>query len=122
MWIPMYFEYIVPTYFAAINAVTFIMFWLDKRRSRVSAWRIPELRLLCLAMLGGSLGALLAQQIFRHKTTKQPFRGWLIAIALYNIALAIFLFVPTLRHLTFSAVNDAIDYCLSALRHWQNSR
>lgn len=118
----MHLEYIVPVYFAAINAVTFFMFWLDKRRSRAGAWRIPEIKLLCLAMLGGSLGALLAQQIFRHKTTKQPFRGWLIAIALFHIVLAIFLFVPSLRHLTFSTVDYAINYCLSALRHWQNSR
>lgn len=115
-------EYILPIYFAAINAVTFFMFWLDKRRSRVGAWRIPEYKLLGLSMLGGSLGALLAQQIFRHKTTKQPFRRWLIAIALYHIVLAIFLLVPPLRHLTFSAVDYAINDLLSTLWHWQNSR
>lgn len=118
----MQFEYAILIYIAAVNAITFFMFWLDKRRSKAGAWRISENKLLGLAMLGGSLGALLAQQILRHKTTKQPFRRWLIAIALYHIVLAIFLFVPTLRHLTFSVVNDAIDYCLSTIRHWQNSR
>jgi uncharacterized membrane protein YsdA (DUF1294 family) len=118
----MQFEYMFLSYFAVINTVTFLMFWLDKRRSRVGAWRVPEYRLLSLAMLGGSLGALLAQQIFRHKTTKQPFRRWLVAIALYHILLAIFLLVPPLRHLTFSTVDHAINYCLSALRQWQNDR
>jgi uncharacterized membrane protein YsdA (DUF1294 family) len=118
----MQFEYMFPIYFAAINAVTFFMFWLDKRRSKAGVWRVSENKLLGPAMLGGSLGALLAQQVYRHKTTKQPFRGWLIAIALYHIVLAIFLFVAPLRHLTFSTVDHAINYCLSALRQWQNSR
>lgn len=106
-------EYILPIYFAAINAVTFFMFWLDKRRSRHGAWRIPEYRLLSFAMLGGSLGALLAQQIFRHKTTKQPFRRWLLAIALFHIVVAIFLLVPPLRLETFTALDSAINYLLS---------
>ncbi len=121
MWMPMRFEYIFPSYFAAINAATYYMFWLDKRRSRAGAWRISEVKLLSLAMLGGSLGALLAQQIFRHKTTKHPFRRWLIAIALYHIVLAIFLLMPPLRHLTFATVDSAINYLLSTVWHWQNS-
>ena len=37
--------------------------------------------LLGLALFGGALGALLGQQLFRHKTQKQPFRTllWLAA-------------------------------------------
>lgn len=118
----MQFEDYIFTYLTAINAAAFFMFWLDKRRSKAGAWRIPELNLLCLAMIGGSLGALLAQQIFRHKTTKQPFRGWLIAIALCHLTLAIFLFMPPLRHLTVSTLSDISNHILLSIRTLQNSR
>ncbi|WP_203228024.1 DUF1294 domain-containing protein [Roseovarius dicentrarchi] len=60
-------------YFLIVNAVTFILFWHDKRRSVVRAWRTPEKRLLTLAIIGGWPAAKLAQRMLRHKTRKQPF-------------------------------------------------
>lgn len=45
----------------------------DKRRAVAGAQRVPEGRLLWLAMTGGWPAAKLAQHLLRHKTRKQPF-------------------------------------------------
>jgi uncharacterized membrane protein YsdA (DUF1294 family) len=81
----------------AVNAATYAAFAIDKRRALASAdrkvRRIPESRLLGLALMGGSPGAILAQQQLRHKTRKQPFARRLLAIIIVQlaaVALAIF--------------------------------
>ena len=38
--------------------------------------RIPEVTLLVFGVVGGWPGAIMCQQIFRHKTQKQPFKTW----------------------------------------------
>ncbi len=58
---------------AAINIVTFLAFRIDKMRAEEGQWRIPETKLLTLALCGGWFGAKLAQRRYRHKTRKQPF-------------------------------------------------
>jgi uncharacterized membrane protein YsdA (DUF1294 family) len=78
-------------YLALINAVTFAAFALDKAAAESSRRRTPERTLLLLAGIGGSLGALLAQQVLRHKTRKQPFRAILIAIAGFHIVAGLLL-------------------------------
>ncbi|WP_068875995.1 MULTISPECIES: DUF1294 domain-containing protein [unclassified Phenylobacterium] len=67
-------------YLIAINTATFAAFALDKRAAERRARRLPERRLLTLAALGGSPGALIGQQVLRHKTRKEPFRTTLWAI------------------------------------------
>ena len=61
-------------YLIAINLITFCVYGLDKAKARKDKWRVPEARLLVLAAVGGSLGALLGMLIFHHKTKKQKFR------------------------------------------------
>jgi uncharacterized membrane protein YsdA (DUF1294 family) len=73
-----------------INVIAFLAFGWDKRQStRARAWRIAERTLIALALFGGALGALLGQQVFRHKTQKQPFRMLLWLAAIINILAAI---------------------------------
>lgn len=73
----------------AVNGAAFLAFWRDKRLASAGARRIPERTLLWLAFAGGSLGAITAQHLFRHKTRKEPFRSQLYAIAaLHALALA----------------------------------
>ena len=64
----------------ALNLLTILAFWQDKMRAVAGERRIPEAELLGLAIFGGSPGALLARQIFRHKTRKQPFSTHLFLI------------------------------------------
>ena len=73
-----------------INLIAFLAFGWDKIQStRPGASRIAERTLLGLALFGGALGALLGQQIFRHKTKKQPFRTLLWCAAAINILAAV---------------------------------
>ena len=52
---------------AVYNFIVFIVYGVDKGKAKKGAWRIPERVLLLLAVLGGSIGALLGMIIFHHK-------------------------------------------------------
>lgn len=86
---------LIALYVLAINAATFAAFALDKRAAERRAWRVPERRLLILAAVGGSPGALAAQGMLRHKTRKAPFRTWLWVI--FGMQTAALLAVRLLR-------------------------
>lgn len=73
--------------YAAMSALTFILFGIDKYAAVNNRNRIPESKLHLFALLGGWPGALFAQPIFRHKTRKQSFQipFWLMTAV--NISL-----------------------------------
>ena len=68
-----------------LNLATFLVFGWDKLAAVRGRPRIPERLLLVLAALGGSPGALVARPVFRHKTRKQPFCGWLTLIVFVQV-------------------------------------
>ncbi len=76
-------------YLIAINIVTFLVYGLDKWKAKRDAWRIKESTLLLLAVVGGSVGALLGMQVFRHKTKHVQFTVGVPVILLAQIALVI---------------------------------
>ncbi len=59
---------------AFMNALAFLMYGIDKWKAINGWWRISELTLLLLAILGGSVGAFAAMQVFRHKTRHVKFQ------------------------------------------------
>lgn len=74
----------VAAYLGAINVVAFHVFAWDKVEAASGRnRRTPERTLLALTAAGGTLGALAARWLFRHKTRKQPFRTffWMIIAA-----------------------------------------
>lgn len=77
----------VPLALLLVNARTMQLFWMDKRYAEAGRRRIPEASLLLMAAVGGTPGALVARQMFRHKTRKQPFSAYLWLIALVQIGL-----------------------------------
>ena len=42
-----------------INVITFLVYGIDKWKAKQGSWRISEATLLLLAVIGGSIGALL---------------------------------------------------------------
>lgn len=55
------------------NLIVFLRYGWDKLAAIQGYWRVSEAELLLLGFLGGALGAKVAQRVFRHKTSKQPF-------------------------------------------------
>ena len=55
-------------YLIVINIVTFLIYGIDKWKAKQGSWRISEATLLILAVIGGSIGALLGMKVWRHKT------------------------------------------------------
>ena len=78
-------------YLLAVNVVAFAAFGIDKYKAKRGLWRISEATLLLLAVVGGSLGALLGMRIWHHKTQHAKFRYGLPLIILAQIALIYYL-------------------------------
>ena len=58
---------------AGMSLVAFVMYNIDKRRAERDDRRIPESHLQLVGLAGGWLGALSAQRLFRHKSSKRPY-------------------------------------------------
>ena len=70
-----------------INVITFLIYGIDKWKAKQGYWRIPEATLLTLAVIGGSIGALLGMQVWHHKTMHKKFKYGLPLILLVQIVL-----------------------------------
>ena len=70
-----------------INVLTFLVYGIDKWKAKQGYWRIPEATLLTLAVIGGSIGALLGMQVWHHKTMHKKFKYGLPLILLVQIVL-----------------------------------
>lgn len=80
--------------YLSMSMASFIVYALDKRAARLGHWRVKEATLHGLALACGWPGALLAQNILRHKSSKPAFRRvfWLSVLA--NVAGFVWLFTP----------------------------
>jgi uncharacterized membrane protein YsdA (DUF1294 family)/cold shock CspA family protein len=69
----------LPWCYLLLSGLTFMAYAFDKSAARKGAWRTSEQTLHLLALFGGWPGALLAQQMLRHKSSKREFRSvfWL---------------------------------------------
>ena len=56
-----------------LNLLTFIIYGIDKFKAKKAKWRISEATLILLAVIGGSIGAWLGLQVWRHKTQHKKF-------------------------------------------------
>ena len=72
---------------AAMNALTFALYGIDKSRARRGAWRIRESTLLGTAACFGALGALLGMYVFHHKTKHRAFALGVPALLLVQTVL-----------------------------------
>lgn len=67
--------YSVGGFYLALSILTFVLYAADKRAAQNGRWRTPENTLLIVGLVGGWPGAVVAQQVLRHKTKKLSFRS-----------------------------------------------
>lgn len=60
-------------YLLIINIIAFLAMLIDKKKAEKDRWRIKESTLLTLALIGGSIGAIVGMYMFHHKTKKPRF-------------------------------------------------
>ena len=80
-------------YLIFINVVTFLVYGIDKWKAKQGSWRISEATLLILAVIGGSIGALLGMKVWHHKTMHKKFKYGVTLILLAHIALLIWIWL-----------------------------
>jgi uncharacterized membrane protein YsdA (DUF1294 family) len=67
----------------------FALYGIDKRQARSGGWRIPEVLLHGVALIGGVVGAWAGRLVFRHKTQKPVFLAVLIVATILWGAIAV---------------------------------
>ena len=82
-------------YLVIINAAALLLMLADKIKAKKKAWRIPERTLLLTAAFGGSLGAFLGMELFRHKTKHMAFALGIPAMLAVHIFLLVILLTKT---------------------------
>lgn len=79
----------VPSWVAGLylgaSVVCFFAYAVDKSAAAADRWRVSEDTLLGLGLIGGWPGAIVAQQILRHKSNKASFRSQFWATVVTNV-------------------------------------
>ncbi|EAP4935234.1 DUF1294 domain-containing protein [Salmonella enterica] len=90
----------VVMWFLLANVLTLVIYGIDKTAARKTWRRVPESTLLVFGVVGGWPGAIVGQQLFRHKTQKQPFKTYFIISVLVSIlvTVAIYRLYPFLSY------------------------
>jgi len=90
-----------PAWFGAVYVVTsvicFIVYAVDKAAATRGRWRTSESSLLALGLLGGWPGAIVAQQVLRHKTRKRSFQLAFWGTVILNIVALVVFTSPPVR-------------------------
>ena len=70
--------------YGVVSVLAFVLYWRDKRQAQTEGRRTPENILHAVELAGGWPGALIAQQVFRHKTRKVSYQVLFWAIVLLH--------------------------------------
>jgi len=65
---------LVPIVYLVLSPITFLAYAFDKSAAESARRRTPESTLFLFGLIGGWPGAILAQQLFRHKSSKREFQ------------------------------------------------
>ena len=76
---------------AFANVLSLLLFGLDKSRAKHRQWRIPEAILFLPALLGGSFGAVIGMDLFRHKTRYKRFHRGLPILFFVHVILCLYI-------------------------------
>lgn len=78
-------------HFPCINLFTFFAYGKDKHNAQTGRWRIPEIQLHTLELLGGTIGAVAGQNFFHHKNRKKAYMATFFATIIIQAGLCIFI-------------------------------
>ncbi|MDD2443266.1 MAG: DUF1294 domain-containing protein [Desulfotomaculaceae bacterium] len=78
-------------YLLIINVIGFFAMWYDKGLAKTHRYRVPEGRLLLIALIGGAAGVLIGMQVFNHKTKHLKFSLGIPVIFIAQVILFKFL-------------------------------
>jgi len=87
----------VAALYLAASFVNFLVYFIDKRAAESGGWRISEGTLLTLGLAGGWPGAIVAQQVLRHKSSKASFRSAFWGTVILNVGGFVTIFSPLLK-------------------------
>jgi len=73
-----------------MSIITYFVYSSDKSKAITEKYRVPENTLHILSLLGGWIGALIAQQRFRHKTKKTSFKIVFWITVLLNVSILMY--------------------------------
>ncbi|TFB63003.1 DUF1294 domain-containing protein [Cryobacterium sp. TMT1-62] len=86
----------VAAFYLAVSLACFVAYAMDKTAAVAARWRVPENTLLLLGFAGGWPGAIVAQQVLRHKTKKAGFRQAFWGTVALNVLAFVVIFSPLL--------------------------
>lgn len=81
--------------YALLSALTFTIYWQDKRAAINGDLRTPESTLQTFSLLGGWPGGLMAQLVLHHKSSKKSFLLTYWLMVLLNITGLFMITSPT---------------------------
>ena len=80
--------------YVLLSVVCFVAYAIDKSAAAAGSRRIPEATLHLLALLGGWPGAIVGQQVLRHKSSKARFRSVFWFTVILNVVAFMLAFSP----------------------------
>lgn len=80
-----------------MSAIAFLLYASDKQAALTGEWRTPESTLIFIGITGGWPGAIIAQQLFRHKSTKNSFQSAFWGSVVINVVAFAILCTPLAR-------------------------
>ena len=97
LWQPPYWMLIV---YLGTSLLCFIIYAIDKSAAAQGKWRVSESALLLLGLFGGWPGAIIAQQVLRHKTKKRSFQAAFAGSVVVNVIAFVLVAAPLLQLLS----------------------
>lgn len=84
-------SWLVVGWYFVLGLITYGMYAKDKAAAQSGEWRTPESTLHLLSILGGWVGAMVAQTYLRHKSQKPEFRMTYYLTVVINLAVLLFI-------------------------------
>lgn len=76
-----------------INVISLVYMYIDKQKAVKGQWRISEKSLFLMAIIGGTIGIMVAMKLFRHKTKHLSFKVGIPIILILQIALISYYYI-----------------------------